>query len=142
MADGGWSSGTWGQAGWGMSVVDRAIAETALAVSEKVVSGSVFNTQLSESAQALQTINARVDFVTNISETVQGSEGVTPQTDFIAFLIEGAQVSAQGVVTASLFSVTIAESLTVSDPVSARFLWEEVDDSATTDWVPVTTSLP
>jgi len=69
-----------------------------------------------------------------LTESASGSETATTQTDFVASIVELVRAAEENAVAASVFSATIGENVTVFDPLTARFLWEEVDDSETTDW--------
>jgi hypothetical protein len=97
--------------------------------------GFDFSVTVPESAQMTDTLLTEFTYLLFIAESASTAENVTPQTDFVASIVEAAQLAEENAVAASVFSANIVETVTVNDPLSARFLWEEVDDSETTDWV-------
>jgi hypothetical protein len=130
-----------------------SIVETAIVADVAPETGFDFSLTVAETAQAADALIPQGIYNFLMAEAASMSSALAPTRDMTVAVSEQARVDAENTVAASLFSAKIGESVMVSDPLSARFLWEEVDDSETTDWVlvddsqtvvwtPVATALP
>jgi hypothetical protein len=92
---------------------------------------------VSETVSIIDLVSGQMLFASTVGEGAHASETATPQTDFVALITENAHGGEINTVAPSVFSAIIVEFVTLTDVLTARFLWEEVDDSQSITWTPV-----
>jgi len=116
------------------------LTESASVADVAPETGFDFSLTLAESVEMSGVLLPQLVYTLSLAESATGSTVYAPKIDLGASIFETAQIAEENAVAASLFSATIGENVTVFDPLTARFLWEEVDDSETTDWQEVNDS--
>jgi hypothetical protein len=87
-----------------------------------------------ESAQGSETIETIVVFVATTEENVVAADIINTIANMTFGVAENVMII-DIVPTNAVYNIPLSESVLLLDQVNGRFLWEPVDDSATTDWV-------
>lgn len=117
-------------------VCDTADSST---ISDLLAAGVVFGGVFADTATGDDTEAGAVTFVSNTSDTTSGSDSYAAAADFIASMEDQASAAANFVARVA-FIASVLESGTAIDAVTARFLWELIDDSQTVSWQNVDSS--
>jgi hypothetical protein len=122
--------------------------------SEAVAAQQVFNSEISESSVGEDTLDAAFAYFANVDETITASETTETNINFVvpitesaagsevnsaqhvldARVSEAAMASVQAVVSSAIFYVYVTTSATIADELTARFLWEPIDDNQDANW--------
>jgi len=116
-----------------MATYTSAVVESASISASRNIGGG-FSGIANESAQGSETITTRVVLTTTVQESLIALDTINTIADVTLGISEGI-VIVDAVPTNADYNIPLNENILLSDQTSGRFLWELVDDSATTDWI-------
>jgi hypothetical protein len=150
---GGWGLSTWGAGGWGISSGNQVsasdevsatltftavnIAETANMTDSPTTVYTVFG-QVEEGAAGSETMLGGSDFQGIIEETANASTEMASEYRIGVRVVESAVASEQ-VTTLTTVDVSLAESATITDALTGRPLWENIDTGTEGTWTNIPT---
>jgi hypothetical protein len=125
--------------------------------SDLVLSIATVNNTVSESASGLDDQNANITFTLSVSEIASGLDSLVP-TAFITTIINEAAAALEALGVGGTFNIAVTEAAAGQDQASnigtfniviteastgnavltARLLWEPIDDSQTPNWTTIT----
>jgi len=134
-------------------VFATAVSETATG-SESTAAQQVFASSVSETATGLDALGASFAYFANANETATASETNSAQhvmpvsvaetatgTDTVSVahtletsVSESATASEVAAVFGAIFYASLTENATIADALTARFLWEPIDDNQDANW--------
>jgi len=100
--------------------------------------GSTFNASFVDAADALDSVDAAGStFGATVAETAEGSDSVdAPGSTYNAAVAETAEAT-DAFVALVAFVCSLSESADIADQITARLLWEIIDDSQTANWATI-----
>jgi hypothetical protein len=110
-----------------------AVSETATGADALDASFAYF-ASVSETANASETDSAQHVMPVSVSESATGADAVSTKQVFDSRVAESAVASEIDVVSASIFYAYLTENATIADTLTARFLWEPIDDNQDANW--------
>ena len=69
-----------------------------------------------------------------MSESATGSDAMSVQHTLETSVSEGAVASVESMVVASIFYAYLIAGATAADAITARYLWELIDDNQNANW--------
>jgi hypothetical protein len=115
-------------------VFATAVSETATGA-DALASNFAFFANANESATASESNIAQLDMPVSVSESATGADSdATAVQVFDSRIDESAMASVEAVVAASIFYAYLVAGATVADELTARFLWEPIDDNQDANW--------
>ena len=114
-------------------VFATAVSETATGA-DVLDANFAFFASANETATASETNVAQQIFETAVSENTTGADTVSVAHTLETSVSEGAVASVEAVVAASIFYAYLTENATIADALTARFLWEPIDDNQDANW--------
>lgn len=131
---GGWGSGPWGGSAWGKSYFINEVAEGATGT-DAASQGFLVDRSVSEGAAISETLlDARQGFFCVIDEQGNAVDSAPlAGTAYNVVVQEGASAMDR-VVARMRFEARINEATALRDTLSAKYLWDPVDDNQTPNW--------
>lgn len=110
------------------------VSETATGA-DTLESNFAFFGSVSESAVATDTASAQHVMPVSVSEAATGADSdATAVQVFDTRVSESAVASVEAVVAASIYYAYLVAGATIADQLTARFLWEPIDDNQNANW--------
>ena len=114
-------------------VFASAVSETAIA-SEVLASSFAFFGSVSETATASETMATQHVMPVSVSESATGADVMSVKHTLETSVSEGATASEVAAVFGAIFYASLTENATITDALTARFLWEPIDDNQDANW--------
>ena len=109
------------------------VAETATGA-DALDANFAYFANVDESATASETTFAQHVMPVSVSESTTGSDAVSARHILETSVSEGAVASVEAVVAASIYYAYLVAGATIADQLTARFLWEPIDDNQDANW--------
>jgi hypothetical protein len=114
-------------------VFATAVSETATGA-DALDANFAYFANADESATASETNSAQHVMPVSVSESATGVDAVSTNHIMQSSVSESAVASVEAVVAASIFYAYLVAGATIADTLTARFLWEPIDDNQDANW--------
>jgi hypothetical protein len=114
-------------------VFATAVSETATGA-DALDANFAYFANADESATASETNSAQHVMPVSVSESATGTDAMAVKQVFDSRVSESAVASVEAVVAASIFYAYLVAGATIADTLTARFLWEPIDDNQDPNW--------
>jgi hypothetical protein len=140
------------------AIVISAIVNEAASGVDSINYAAVISTIISEVASALEILNTTLTFTLSVSEAASGLDSLAPNTILntivneitsaletlnttgtFSISVSEAALGQEQLSSTAIFVVTITETSTSTDILTARFLWELIDNQQNANWIVIPT---
>jgi len=114
-------------------VFASAVSETATG-SDALDASFAYFANANETATASETNSAQHVMPVSVSESATGADTMSVAHTLETSVSEGATASEVAAVFGAIFYASLTENATIADALTARFLWEPIDDNQDANW--------
>jgi hypothetical protein len=118
---------------YAQQVFVTSVSETATGA-DALDANFAYFANANETATASETNSAQHVMPVSVSESATGVDAVSTNHIMQSSVSESAVASVEAVVAASIFYAYMVAGATIADTLTARFLWEPIDDNQDPNW--------